>query len=59
MKREHYLLKQPMLPTPFDALPVFTRKLDNCERVITDNRYYYYLSPSFTNEKVQVKYLLK
>ena len=71
MKREHYVLKQPiidlrfeyitelnpLLPTPFDASSVSSRKLDNYGRLTTDNRHYYYLSPSLAYEKVQVKYL--
>ena len=71
MKREHYVLKQsiidlhfeditelnPLPPIPFDASSVSLRKLDNYGRLITDNRHYYYLSPSFPYEKVQVKYL--
>ena len=71
MKREHYVLKQPIIdlhfeditelnplpPTPFDASSVSLRKLDNYGRLTTDNRHYYYLSPSLAYEKVQVKYL--
>ena len=73
MKREHYVLKQPIIdlhfeditelnplpPTPFDASSVSSRKLDNYGRLTTDNRHYYYLSPSLAYEKVQVKYLLE
>ena len=36
---------------------VSSRKLDNYARLTTDNRHYYYLSPSLAYEKVQVKYL--
>ena len=71
MKREHYVLKQPIIdlhfediteliplpPTPFDASSVSSRKLDNYGRLTTDNRPYNYLSPSLAYEKVQVKYL--
>ena len=71
MKREHYVLKQPIIdlhfeditelnplpPTPFEASSVSSRKLDNYGRLTTDNRHYYYLSPSLAYEKVQVKYL--
>lgn len=71
MKREHYVLRQPIIdlhfeditelnplpPTPFDASSVSSRKLDNYGRLTTDNRHYYYLSPSLAYEKVQVKYL--
>ena len=71
MKREHYVLKQPIIdlhfeditelnplpPTPFEASSVSSRKLDNYGRLTTDNRHYYYLSPALAYEKVQVKYL--
>ena len=71
MKREHYVLKQsiidlhfeditelnPLPPTPFDTSSVSSGKLDNYGRLTTDNRHYYYLSPSLAYEKVQVKYL--
>ena len=71
MKREHYVLKQPIIdlhfeditelnplpPTPFDASSASSRKLDNYGRLTTDNRHYYYLSPTLAYEKVQVKYL--
>ena len=71
MKREHYVLKQPIIdlhfeditelnpspPTPFEASSISLRKLDNYGRLTTDNRHYYYLSPSPAYEKVQVKYL--
>lgn len=71
MKREHYVLKQPIIdlhfeditelnplpPTPFDASSVSSRKLDNYGRITTDNRHYYYLLPALAYEKVQVKYL--
>ena len=66
MKRELYVLKQPIIdlhfeditelnpltPTPFDAWSVSSRKLDNYGRLTTDNRHYYYLSPSLAYEKV-------
>lgn len=65
MKREHYVLKQsiidlhfeyitelnPLPPTPFDASSVSSRKLDNYGRLTTDNRHYYYLSPSLAMKK--------
>jgi len=65
MKREHYVFKQPIiylhfeditelnpLPlTPFDASSVSSRKLDNYGRLTTDNRNYFYLSPSLAYEK--------
>lgn len=65
MKREHYVLKQPIIdlyfeditelnplsPTPLDASSVSSRKLDNYGRLTTDNRHYYYLSPSLAYEK--------
>lgn len=71
LKREHYILKEPIIdlhfeditelnplpPTPFIASSITTRKLDNYGRLTTDNRHYYYLSPSLAYEKVQVKYL--
>lgn len=71
MKREHYVLKQPIIdlhfeyitelnplpPTPFEASSVSLRKLDNYCRLTTDNRHYYYLSLSLAYEKVQVKFL--
>ena len=71
MKREHYVLKQPIIDlhfeditelnplpsTPFDASSVSSRKLDNYGRLTTDNRHYYYLSLALAYEKVQVKYL--
>ena len=71
MKREHYVLKQPIIDlhfeditelnhlpsTPFEASSISSRKLDNYGRLTTDNRHYYYLSPSLAYEKVQVKYL--
>ena len=44
-------------PTSFDVSSVSSGKLDNYGRLTTDNRYYYYLSPSLAYEKVQVKYL--
>ena len=47
----------PLPPASFDASSVSSRKLDNYGRIITDNRHYYYLSPSLAYEKVQVKYL--
>ncbi len=71
MKREHYVLKKliidlhfeditelnPLPPTPFEESSVSSRKLDNYGRLTTDNRHYYYVSPSLAYEKVQVKYL--
>lgn len=71
MKREHYVLKQqiidlhfeditelnPLPPTPFEESSVSSRKLDNYGKLTTDNRHYYYLSPSLAYEKLQVKYL--
>ena len=53
MKKEHYVLKQPiidlhfkditelypLLPTPFDASSVSSRKLDNYGRLTIDNRH--------------------
>ncbi|MBQ4633989.1 MAG: hypothetical protein IJB71_01425 [Bacilli bacterium] len=73
LKREHYVLKLPIIdlhfeditelnplpPTPFNALSVSSRKLDNYGRLTTNNRHYYYLSTSLAYEKVQVKYLSK
>ena len=46
-----------MPPAPFDASSVSSRKLDDYGRLTTDNKHYYYLSPSLAYEKVQVKYL--
>lgn len=71
LKREHYILKEPIInlhfeditkltplsPTPFIASSIMTRKIDNYGRLTTDSRHYYYLSPSLACEKVQVKYL--
>ena len=71
MKREHYVLKQPIIdlhfeditelnplpPTPFETSSVSSRRLDNYGRLTTDNRHYYYLAPSLAYKKVQVKYL--
>ena len=73
MKREHYVLKQPIIdlhfeditelnplpPTPFDVSSLSSRKLDNYGRLITDNRHYYYLDLALAYERVQVKYLPK
>ena len=72
MKREHYVLKQPIKdlhfeyitelnplpPTQFDASLISSRKLDNYGRLTTDNRHYY-LDPALAYERVQVKYLPK
>ena len=46
-----------LLAAPFDASSVSSRRLDNYGRLTKDNRHYYYLSPSLSYEKVQVKYL--
>ncbi len=71
LKREHYVLKQPIVdlhfedinelnglpPTSFECTSVVVRKLDNYGRLTSDNRYYYYLDPSLAYQKVQVKHL--
>jgi|GEM_PF-1939567 hypothetical protein len=71
LKREHYVLKQPIIdlhfeditelnglpPTPFEPSSVQNRKLDNYGRLTTEGRLYYYLSPSLAYQKVQVKFL--
>lgn len=71
LKREHYVLKQPIVdlhfedinelnhlpPTSFVCTSVSSRKLDNYGRLTTENRHYYYLGPSLAYERVQVKYL--
>lgn len=71
LKREHYVLKQPIIdlhfedinelnqlpPTSFECTSVVIRKLDNYGRLKSDNRHYYYLDTSFAFQKVQVKYL--
>ena len=71
LKREHYVLKQPIVdlhfedinelnqlpPTSFVCTSVSSRKLDNYGRLTTENRHYYYLDPAFAYERVQVKYL--
>lgn len=73
LKREHYVLKQPIIdlhfedinelnqlpPTSFDCSSVTSRKLDNYGRLTSDNRhyYYYYLDPSYAYKSVQVKFL--
>ena len=71
LKREHYVLKQPIIDlrfeditelnqlptTPFEPSSVSFRKLDNYGRLTTEGRLYYYLSPSLAFEKVQVKFL--
>lgn len=71
LKREHYVLKQPIIdlhfeditelnglpPTPFESSSVSFRKLDNYGRLTTEGRLYYYLSPSLAYQKVQVKFL--
>ncbi len=70
LKREHYILKQPIVdlhfedinelnqlpPTSFVCTSVSSRKLDNYGRLTTDNRHYYYLDPALTYERVQVKF---
>lgn len=71
LKREHYVLKQPIVdlhfedinelnqlpPTSFVCTSVSSRKLDNYGRLTTENRHYYYLDPALAYERVQVKYL--
>ncbi len=71
LKREHYVLKQPIVdlhfddinelnplpPTRFICQSVQNRKLDNYGRLTTANRHYYYLDPSFAYKQVQIKYL--
>ena len=71
LKREHYVLKQPIVdlhfedinelnqlpPTSFVCTSVSSRKLDNYGRLTTENRHYYYLAPALAYERVQVKYL--
>lgn len=71
LKREHYVLKQPivdlhfedinelnqLLPISFVCTSVSSRKLDNYGRLTTENRHYYYLDPTLAYERVQVKYL--
>ena len=71
LKREHYILKQPIVdlhfedinelnqlpPTSFVCTSVSSRKLDNYVRLTTENRHYYYLDPALAYERVQVKYL--
>ena len=71
LKREHYVLKQPIVdlhfedinelnqlpPTSFVCTSVSSRKLDNYGRLTTEGRLYYYLSPSLAYQKVQVKFL--
>lgn len=70
LKREHYVLKQPIIdlhfddinelnqlpPTSFECTSVVVRKLDNYGRLTSDNRHYYYLDPSLAFPKVQVKF---
>lgn len=70
LKREHYILKRPIVdlhfedinelnqlpPTSFVCTSVSSRKLDNYGRLTTDNRHYYYLDPALIYEKVQVKF---
>lgn len=36
---------------------VSSRKLDNYDRLTTENRQYYYLDPALVYEHIQVKYL--
>ena len=71
LKREHYVLKQPIVdlhfddinelnplpPTEFICSSIQERKLDNYGRLTTANRHYYYLDPSLAYQKVQVKML--
>ncbi len=71
LKREHYVLKQPIIdlhfedinelnqlpPTSFECTSVVVRKLDNYGRLTSDNRHYYYLDPSYAYKPVQVKFL--
>ena len=71
LKREHYVLKQPIIDlrfeditelnqlptTPFEPSSVSFRKLDNYGRLTTEGRLYYYLSPSYAYKKIQVKFL--
>lgn len=68
LKREHYVLKQPIVdlhfeninelnqlpPTPFVCTSVASRRLDNYGRLTTENRYYYYLDLALAYERVQV-----
>lgn len=70
LKREHYVLKQPIIdfhfedinelnqlpPTSFECTSVVIRRLDNYGRLTSDNRNYYYLDPSLAYQKVQVKF---
>lgn len=70
LKREHYVLKQPIIdlhfddinelnqlpPTSFECTSVVVRKLDNYGRLTSDNRHYYYLDPSLAFQKLQVKF---
>ena len=56
LKREHYVLKQPIIdlhfddinelnqlpPTSFECTSVVVRKLDKYGRLTSDNRHYYY-----------------
>ncbi len=70
LKREHYVLKQPIIdlhfddinelnqlpPTSFECTSVVVRKLDNYGRLTSENRHYYYLDPSLAFPKVQVKF---
>ncbi len=71
LKREHYVLKQPIVdlhfddinelnplpPTQFVCTSIQERKLDNYGRLTASNRHYYYLDPSLAYQKVQVKML--
>lgn len=71
LKREYYVLKQPIIdlhfedinelnqlpPTSFECTSVVVRKLDNYGRLTSDNRHYYYLDPSYAYKPVQVKLL--
>lgn len=71
LKREHYILKQPIIDlhfedinelnqlslTSFVCTSVSRRKLDNYGRLTTENRHYYYLDPALAYERVLVKYV--
>ena len=71
LKREHYVLKQPIVdlhfddinelnqlpPTKFVCQSIIKRKLDNYGRLTTAHRHYYYLDPSYAYKHVQIKLL--
>lgn len=71
LKREHYVLKQPIVdlhfddinelnqlpPTKFICQSIIKRKLDNYGRLTTAHRHYYYLNPSYAYKHVQIKLL--